>query len=355
MDKIEVRSNSADMRIRANVLAPVADALAVSGRSIQALFDRHSIDSWTIHNTYQEIPLRNYIAFFEDAAELAEDTFLGLRLGARFRAESFGAMGSVFRSSTTLRDALARLTVYLGMVRPGTRAELLLSANSADWIYCLEDDTIAPRRQDIEFAISASCGFIRSFLGRQWSPLAVHFEHPCPTASSRQREFLNKVFQAPVLFNQPVNRLVIAEHDLDRTGLRDHQVSTNHVDRHFRDLVAEVAGEESTATLVRYLIARRLGHASLSIKDLGAEMGLSCRTLQRRLADEGLSVRSLIEEQRRQRAEDMLSRKSVQVSAVARSLGYSEQAVLSRAFRHWHGSTPSDFRKIDKPRGGGEN
>jgi AraC-like DNA-binding protein len=330
--------------IRANLLAPVADALAQQGRSVHLLLDRPLMSTWKIHNSYQEIPLAEYMSFLEDAAELAEDPFFGLRLGARFQPESFGAIGNVFRSSTDLRSALARLAVYLRAVRGGTRVEFVVRADGADWIYQVEDSRIVKRRQDVEFALAATCGFIRALLGPHWSPVAVHFEHAESNAKPRERQILHKVFQAPVLFSQSANKLVLHERDLDRVGPQGRNAAAPYMERYFRELVAEANGAECIANEVRYMIAR-IGHAALDLGSLASELGLSGRTLQRRLAEEGISLRALIMEQRTLVAEALLSRETIHVSAIAQNLGYSDPAVLSRAFKLWKGSSPSAFRK----------
>jgi AraC-like DNA-binding protein len=330
--------------IRANLLAPVADALAEQGQSIHGLLDRHQMTEWKIHNSYQQIPLRDYIAFFEDAAALAQDPFFGLRLGARFRPESFGVIGNVFRSSTDLRSTLARLAVYLGVVRGGTRVEFVVRAEGADWIYQVAKCGLQGR-QDVEFSLAATCGFIRALLGPQWAPAAVHFEHAESDAKPGERQILHKVFRAPVLFDQPTNKLVISARDLERAGPQGQNAAAPYMERYFREHVADAQGEECFANHVRYVIARRIGHAALDLGSLASELGLSGRTLQRRLAEEGVSLRSLITEQRTLVAEALLSRKAMHVSVIAQNLGYSDPAVLSRAFKLWKGSSPSAFRK----------
>ncbi|MBO9576401.1 MAG: AraC family transcriptional regulator [Sphingobium sp.] len=331
--------------IRANVLAPVADALAREGRSIHVLLDRHPTATWKIHNSYQEIPLRDYFAFLEDAAEFAEDPFFGLRLGAKFRPESFGVIGNVFRSSTNVRSALARLAAYLCAVRGGTRVEFIVQDEGADWIYAVEDDGILQRRQDVEFSLAATCGFVRALLGSQWTPVAVHFEHAESDAKPRERQVLSKFFQAPVLFGQKTNKLVLHERDLDRMEPHGRNAAAPYMERYFRELVAEANGGECIANQVRYLIARRIGHAALNLGSLASELGMSGRSLQRRLAEEGLSLRALVTEQRTIFAEALLSRETIHVSTIAQNLGYSDPAVLSRAFKLWKGSSPSAFRK----------
>lgn len=80
--------------------------------------------------------------------------------------------------------------------------------------------------------------------------------------------------------------------------------------------------------------------------ELAAEIaGTSVRTLQRRLASEGLSYSELIDGLRRDRAMALVTDKSVKLIDVAQALGFSDQAHFTRAFKRWTGMTPSTFRR----------
>ena len=74
------------------------------------------------------------------------------------------------------------------------------------------------------------------------------------------------------------------------------------------------------------------------------EMGISERTLQRRLAEEGSSFSKVLDELRRDLADEFLVDRNLAVSEVAFLLGYSEPSTFYRAFRRWHDVSPREFR-----------
>jgi AraC-like DNA-binding protein len=337
----------AEPLIRANILLPVADALTAQGVPVEGLLDRY-VGSWRIHNTYQEIPLRDYIAFFEEAATLADQPFLGLQMGADFRPENLGNIGGVFRAARDLHSALARLSSYLDALRPGIHTEIILDRDHAYFGYRFDDPTIRPRRQDVEFSMAATVSFIRALMGPGWAPVAVHLDHPAPQVSMRRRQIYHKVFRSPVFFNQPGSQLVLRHADLKETDLSGRRAAAPSLEQNFREIMAQAAGDESIARQVRYVVALHMGNAPLTVAAVAAELGLSSRTLQRRLGEEGTTLRQLVREQRQQTAEALLARKTVPVSSVADNLGYGDPAELSRAFKTWTGASPSRFRSSRK-------
>ena len=80
-------------------------------------------------------------------------------------------------------------------------------------------------------------------------------------------------------------------------------------------------------------------------------LGVSVRSLQRRLAEEGRSYHGLVDETRKDAAERYLSNSSLSIGEVAFLLGYSEAAAFHRAFRRWSGATPQEFRRRCPPVG----
>jgi AraC-like DNA-binding protein len=73
-------------------------------------------------------------------------------------------------------------------------------------------------------------------------------------------------------------------------------------------------------------------------------LALSRRTLQRRLDDEGVSFSDLVSDVRRGLAELYLRESSLPIAEIAARLGYADPRAFQRAFREWHGTTPSEWR-----------
>ena len=101
-----------------------------------------------------------------------------------------------------------------------------------------------------------------------------------------------------------------------------------------------VEGREHMAHGYFYL-STQLNKSSLTIERMAAAFGLSERTLRRRLVDEGLAFRDLIDEVRRDMCELYRMEGARSLSEVAELLGYAELSAFTRAFRRWHGRPPS--------------
>ena len=113
--------------------------------------------------------------------------------------------------------------------------------------------------------------------------------------------------------------------------------------------------DDRTSDKVRRVIMQKLGSQKVSLERVSKELGLSARSLQRRLAEEGVGFRELITGQRRLIAESLLTRaRRGAITGIALSAGYSDAAVLSRAFRGWTGESPRDFVKRRKRDATGE-
>ncbi len=330
--------------IRANLLEPILDAVRGHGHDPASLLRDHALPQAPI-DPYQLIPLGKYVALFEQAALLLRDPFLGLRLGQSFRPELLGPLGFIFQASANLRQALLQLSAYVSVWQSATRVELIADDSTADYIYQIADPSLRPRRQDAEYSMASICSLIRNFLGDQWAPLEVHFEHAGPPAARRA---YTQALHAPVFFGQNVNRLIMRAGDLARAGISSDRSMMPFMERHLRDLARENREPESFARQVNYVIARRLGSSPLSLPSIAQELGLSARSFQRRLADERTSFRSLVRDQRRTLAESLIKDRSATVTAVAHTVGYAETAVLSRAFKVWTGASPRAYIRRER-------
>jgi AraC-like DNA-binding protein len=327
--------------LRAGLLNPVAGLLAHAGIDARQLLRKHGFAQRILENPYALIPLRAFVRLCEDAAAVTGDAAFGLHVGQRMTPEQHGPAGFFFGSESTLRAALTRYGEYMSAWQDGTLASLARYNDASAFLYRIADHRIQPRRQDAELTLSAIHRQLTLVLGRNWAPVEVHFEHSAPADVRPYRA----IFRAPVYFGAPVNRIVIEESDLDRPlSHRDENLSP-FLTRHLSDLKRQRGGASRLSQQVEECIVAKLGEANLDLPIIAQELGLSLRTLQRRLAEEGVSYRAVLENVRRRIAEASLSERHARVIDVAASLGYGDSAVLSRAFRRWTGTSPRRFAR----------
>jgi AraC-like DNA-binding protein len=85
-----------------------------------------------------------------------------------------------------------------------------------------------------------------------------------------------------------------------------------------------------------------------NIQLVAGALGMSTRTLQRRLGDEGVTYAQVVAEARADTARRMLHESTRKIGEIARTIGYSNAAHFTRAFLRWTGRTPRDFRRLRK-------
>ena len=166
----------------------------------------------------------------------------------------------------------------------------------------------------------------------------MHFAHAAPHDIAPQRG----LFGAPVHYAQPRNALIFAREllamPLDGVGHAMHGASMPSA-----DLLVELKRQ----------VMRQLADGSVAIDAVAARLGLSERTLQRRLHAEGLSFQQLVERLRFDTACRLLCEGRLSLTEIGYRLGYSEPSAFSRAFRRWSGDSPLAYRRRTGSRQGG--
>ena len=146
-------------------------------------------------------------------------------------------------------------------------------------------------------------------------------------------------------FNQPVNRIGFAISELIKP-LPDANLDLyNSAHAYGKQLLGlSQAAHSFTADVAKY-IAGALQRGEAFETRACAELGVSPRTMQRNLASEGTTFKTLMEETRMQLARHYLADTDLSLTAIAFMLGYSELSAFSRAAKAWHGDSPSMLRK----------
>ena len=92
-------------------------------------------------------------------------------------------------------------------------------------------------------------------------------------------------------------------------------------------------------------IARYRKEQTASLDEVAAALHMSARSLRRKLDAEGSSYRAVLEEARRQMADQLLRSTTMKIEEMAVHLGYADTASFTRAFRRWHGASPGQYRE----------
>jgi len=160
----------------------------------------------------------------------------------------------------------------------------------------------------------------------------------------KHRALLERHFGCRVRFNAERDALVFRSSDLDRSFVTQNEelatIIGTHLDSELKAGSASVdVGQQVKETLKRSLAGKRP-----TLQDVAQEIGLSARTLQRRLTEAGFTFQQLVEDTRRDLARHYLKQPAVELPEAAFLLGYGDANSFFRAFQAWEGTSPGEWR-----------
>lgn len=289
------------------------------------------------HGTEADLPRLNVLV--DAIAEKLGDFFFGIHVAVRYRRGSYQLVEFACRNSPDLRGALQRLSRYAVLINPAAA----FSFTETETTGALLHRFAGLGRHANEFSIALIYLLGREITRQDWTPEAVWFVHEEPSDISE----LTALFGTKrIRFGEDSNGLLAGRKILDAsiTGADPAllQVLETEMDRHTPPQPAStssqiVADAERSVRLMLELGPPR-------IEQVAQSLGLSVRTLQRRLVEEGTSFQALVEGTRERLATLLAQRGELSSTQMAFILGYADVTSFLRAFKRWTGTSPQEFR-----------
>ncbi len=328
------------------VLAPAAtgvpDFIQRYGGDPDRIFGRAGIDPNCLGNPTLNLSLKSYCGLFEEAARQTQHDNFGLWFGYQFVPSNLGLLGYVAIHSATMRAALENFVALFPFHQQGTEMQLRRRDGLYSLEYRIHDAQILERRQDAELSLGMFCNIFRHCYGSGWVPEEIHFEHPKP-AEWKEHE---QAFQAPVFFGQRTNAILFRAEDLAGRMPNADQRLLAILRTCLTEMGPAVRRSESLVDRLRSELRRMLPDGYPSLEKVAETLGMAVWTVQRRLTEEGLTYKQLVEDTRKELALMYLRQNHIPLSELAFLLGYSELSAFSRAFRRWTGLSPRDYRNL---------
>ncbi|MER5266280.1 AraC family transcriptional regulator [Actinosynnema sp. NPDC002837] len=272
--------------------------------------------------------VRNLVAVLPDS---------GVDVGRRYHATTFGILGYAFLSCATVRDAVDTALRYLDLSFAFTNPT---ASVDGDRVRVELDDTALPAgvaRFLAERDLAAIHTVIGELVPGGVPVLEVDFRFPEPADHGHEAVFgVRPTFGAARCGSS---------FDISLLG-RDLPLASPETsamcEAQLRDLVARRRDRLGVVAAVRSRLAGSDAF-DVTVAEVAGELGMSARTLRRRLAARGTGYQELLDEARAARAEELLTTTDLPVERIAARLGYAEAAAFIHAFRRWRGTTPGDY------------
>lgn len=290
------------------------------------------------------LPLARFAALVRAARAATGDPALALRFGSEEELADSSVVGLIGRCAETIAEAFALLNRYGRLLAdvehdPAARFQLVKDADG-DW-------AVDTRRDPAAWPELTECTFARLVaVGRQLLPdrdyvEEIHFAYPPPPHAAEYE----KILRVPVLFGTGTNRLKFDPLALERRlVVKQPRYALSILGSHAEMLLARLDERAPVRRQVEEVLAAAPGAGQWRQDHVADRLGLSRRTLQRRLEAEGTTFDQVLEELRRRLAAGHLAA-GRSVKQTAHLLGFSDPAAFSRAFKRWTGTSPNSIRR----------
>jgi AraC-like DNA-binding protein len=279
-------------------------------------------------------------------AEIAErrgDPAFSLTLIHAALARPLGLFGHLVWLSGTVREAIARAIRFYAMVSRRTMVTLEeaiveTEGGARESIATLRQHRVASLARGAiltEFVFASFALRARAATGEQFRLRAVRFAHPNDGVARARYE---QTFGAPVTFGCAIDELEFDAAQLDLRLATADPITSAALEAKVAALADATTGRNPFIDRVRRAAASSLAEHASPAK-IAHQLGISARTLRRHLEQEGTSLRALVDDVRRERADELLEA-GTPVKEIAFVLGFSETSAFSRAYKRWTGRPP---------------
>ena len=277
-------------------------------------------------------------ALWRAIGAMSPDPGIGLKLGAEPRFERYQPTAIAAVCSQSFRDALQRIARYKQLTCPEEIRVHTTKDEAAVEFFYLQAEEVQPDVL-VDLGLSWILSIGRRGTDGQITPLRAELTRPV-----RNRPLFETHFGCRVQFKADRNTLVFRPGDLDRPFVTRNAELLSAIGA---QLETELQARKTSADVgeqVKHTLKRSLAGKRPTLQNIAQELGLSTRTLQRRLTDADITFQQLVEGTRRELAHLYLRQSTVELKGVAFLLGYEDANSFFRAFHVWEGTSPGEWR-----------
>jgi AraC-like DNA-binding protein len=324
---------------RASSLGPIVEVLDRQGGSIARVLKAVDLPFALLEKPEMLVPLREQFRLLQRAARETGDAHFGALLGQHVRIRNLSAFGKWVSEAGTLSEAIARAEYGLNtMLQTSTVLTLRQHGPITQWSIDFLDPECEGRYHNELLGLGYMIDTVRCYAGLGWTPDLILTTAP----RGSRKGALEEIVKANVSTGHTIAAIQFDSRLLNASATCSAPI------RHDSNLAEEPPVPAEDDELAAAVAVTRLAVAEgyPRIDWVAAKLGLTRRTLQRRLSEHGTTFVLLAERLLQDRAQNLLSRTAEPITFIALKLGYLDSAHFTRAFRRWTGMAPSDYRRL---------
>jgi AraC-like DNA-binding protein len=275
-------------------------------------------------------------------AAASGDACFGLHFAERAKIDAFDVVGHIFARSPTVGHAIERVVSYSRILHDAGRVEVEERGDKVVVFPGCRGLLGEFPRHIAEFSAASVLVLARAATGERVVASAVRFRHSPPALLAEHL----RVFGVAPQFDCAETEVELDAQVL-ALKIKDPQPGVlTYLDAYARAVLEKLPQERDLVSIVERAVTVAMNHGAPDVESIAAQLGMSARTLQRRLAEHETAFQEIVDGVRRQYAERYLADDRLALGEVAFLVGFSEPSNFHRAFRRWTGMTPAEFRGL---------
>lgn len=325
--------------VLSSVVSGLEESISALGVDPQPIFT-HFPDLYCPAEGIQKITLNDFCHAIDIAADMTGNEHFALYYGAHCKMDALGLLGYLFQNSDTLYDGLQALVAYFPCHQQMSEMRLVPIGDYYRLDYQVDSNYLSNRRADAEISLAMFCNLIRKFLGPQWKPVRIGFEHSQPSNTLPHYEFFN----CEIEFDYLQNSIYIKAEELNFKIPSADPFLFQLIKRNLVQEGFPLSEQEKFLKEVEATISKKITEGIPHIEEVAADLNLPVWTFKRRLAQINKKFSELVESKQKKVALDYLENRQETISEIAYRLGYADTSSFSKAFQRWYGISPKSWR-----------
>jgi AraC-like DNA-binding protein len=314
--------------------------LESAGVPVAPLLKRVGLTPELIADPEQRLSVQSQIRLLDEAASALKDDCLGFTLARDHDPREIGLLYYVMASSQTLGDGLRRVARYSRI----TNESLVVGYREGNRLVINLSYSGVPRHSDrhqVEFCMFGVLRICRLLTGENIVPQHFSIAHHRSGSTSEMARFVG----TRVEFGADTDELALKLDARDLPLIHSDPYLNDLLLKYCEAALADRRGDKShLRTSVENAISSVLPHGRVLVEDVARSLGMSERTLARKLSDERLNFTEILQQLRRDLAVRYLDDPKLHVSKIAWLLGFQDVSAFTHAFKRWTGKTPRQMR-----------
>ncbi len=264
-----------------------------------------------------------------------------IHMGASMRCDDYGAFGLAFKSAPDLLSSYARVERFGKVVTSIANFRVEKGGPSVFMEVIQGRSRRLGLEMTNELALAAATSISREVRNEEFSPIAVHLMAERPKDDGVYQEH----FRCPVHFNAERDALEVTTTEASQANRLSDDGMSKFFETHLDTQLGQINDTSELERRIVNQIGEALSGGVPTLAVVAGRLGMSTRTLQRRLSADGLAYQDLVLHARKALSEQLLRRTDYALAEIAFLTGFSDQSTFTRAFKRWRGETPANYRR----------